>query len=144
MSFSLFCALAEAVARLPHTEQFASILDLWVLPRSLVPMGIQYVSATYYNYIWPTWLAALVYSAYLIIFSAVMLLHINKLGARYGFLDGTSRRDGIPDIRLTSTMVTYISNANFETKLLICGEGRTSIDRDYTAYLWVPNCISTL
>lgn len=81
------------------------VIDLWVFPRALLPMAIQYTSMRYFSLIWPTWLAGTIYALYLVVFASMMLLHMNNLAEKYGFLDASARRDQIPDQKLTSTMV---------------------------------------
>ncbi|KAF8314460.1 hypothetical protein DL93DRAFT_2058228, partial [Clavulina sp. PMI_390] len=80
-----------------------------VFPRALVPIALQYLSMRYFHVIWPTWLAMVVYAAYLIAFSCMMLFHMNDLAQKHGFLDGQSRRDQIPDLKITSTMLGLLA-----------------------------------
>lgn len=59
----------------------------------------------YFNYSWPLPVAFAVYSLTFVAFAVNMLHRFNNLGAKWGFLDGQSPRDGVPDVRLTSTAV---------------------------------------
>lgn len=75
-----------------------------------MPMALQFVSMKYLNYAWPTWLAAAIYALYLVVFSMMMLWHMNAIADRHGFLDGQVLRDGVPDVRLDTTMVSFITS----------------------------------
>ena len=68
-------------------------------------MAIQHISMRYYHFVWHKWLAMAIYSLYLIVFALIMLLHMNALAEKHGFLDGHARRDNIPDLRVTPTLV---------------------------------------
>jgi len=39
----------------------------------------------------------------------MMLLHMNALASKHGFLDGQARRDNIPDLRVNSTLVRVMN-----------------------------------
>jgi len=51
------------------------------------------------------WVAVIVYSIAFIAFGRMMSFHMNSLALEHGFLDGQVPRDGIPDVRVKSTMI---------------------------------------
>ncbi|KAF9520999.1 hypothetical protein BS47DRAFT_1335092, partial [Hydnum rufescens UP504] len=68
-------------------------------------IAIQYISIKYFDFSWPMWMAVVVYSLAFFVFGMMTTLHMNTLALKHGFLDGQVPRDGIPDLRLKSTLV---------------------------------------
>lgn len=91
------------------------LADKFVFPRAIVPPVLQYISMQYFHYSWPLPVAFLIYSLCFIAFAASMLKHMNALGEKHGFLDGQFSRDGVPDIRLTSTAVSSVIDFKITT-----------------------------
>ncbi|KAF8309902.1 hypothetical protein DL93DRAFT_1689297 [Clavulina sp. PMI_390] len=78
---------------------------IFVLPKALIPVVIQYISMTYFNLSWSLPFAFVFYSTVATLFSFVMLFHFKAITAKHGFLDASHSRDGIPDSKLNGTLI---------------------------------------
>ncbi|KAF9519424.1 hypothetical protein BS47DRAFT_1337201 [Hydnum rufescens UP504] len=78
---------------------------VFILSRAIAPIAIQYISMKYFHLSWPIWMAVIVYSIAYIAILAMTVVRLNALTLKHGFLDGHVPRDGIPDVRLKSTVI---------------------------------------